>query len=85
MKRRNAEVRSEIAQFSASGKLRNEKRRKKRKYFYGYSCNFEKYCDDQTKLHFKLPDTAEDLSDLVNLAKYSIVNFYARHHSNLLF
>ena len=85
MKRRKAEVRSVIAQLSASGKQRNEKRRKNRKYFYGYSCNFEKDCYDQTKLHFKLPDTAEDLSDLVNLDKYSIVNCYARHHSNLLF
>ena len=56
-----------------------------RKYFYWCSCNFKKDCFDQTKLHFKLPDTAEDLSDLVNLAKYTFVNCSARHHGNLLF
>ena len=42
-------------------------------------------CYDQTKLHFKLPDTAEDLSNLFNLAKYTIVNCSAQHHGNLLF
>ena len=84
MKRRNAEVRSEIAQFSASGKLRKDQR-KMRKYFYWYSRNFKKDCYDQTKLHFKLPSTAEDLSNLFNLTKYTIVNCSARYHGNLLF
>ena len=38
-----------------------------RKYFYWCSWNFKKGRYDQTKLHFKLPGPAENLSNLVNL------------------
>ena len=85
IKRRKAEVRSEVAQLSVSGKLRKEKRRKCGNTFIGAVATLKRTATIKSNYISNYWVLLRIFSNLVHLAKYSIVNYSARHHGNLLF
>ena len=85
IKRRNAEVRKQITQLCASGKLRKEKRRNWGNTFFSAVATLKRTATTKPNYISNYQILLRIIFNLVNLAKCSIVNCSARHHGNLLF